>query len=120
MKNRRIAEKLNMAGILIVDDEQSIRDILYRTLNVYGYECAVASDGISALIKIRTQQPDLVLLDISMPGKSGMDVLKEIKSKYEDTAVIMVTAVAELDTAINAMKSFPPFNPSFRPSRSMA
>jgi len=92
------------ASILIVDDEQSIRDILFRKLENSGYDCTVASDGISSLNKLKTYEADLVLLDISMPGKSGVDVLKEIKSKYEDTAVIMVTAIAELETAINTMK----------------
>ncbi len=90
--------------ILIVDDELRIRDILSRKLNSEGYECIVTDCGESALPELRKRRFDLVLLDVSMPGKSGVDVLKEIQVMCPDTAVIMVTAMADAQTAINAMK----------------
>lgn len=90
--------------ILIADDEHLIRDILSRKLTENGYKCINASNGIDALKQLDTYQIDLVLLDITMPGKSGIEVLQDIRIQYPDTAVIMVTAMAEVETAINAMR----------------
>lgn len=92
------------AQILIADDENLIRDILSRKLTENGYKCLNASNGIDALKQLDTYQIDLALLDINMPGKSGTEVLQDIRIKYPDTAVIMVTAMAGVETAINAMK----------------
>lgn len=90
--------------ILVVDDEATIREILKRTLESEGYQCDSASDAAEALTKIDGCTVDLVLSDIMMPGKSGVELLREIREKSPDTAVIMVTAVADAQTAINAMK----------------
>jgi putative two-component system response regulator len=95
----------NKARILIVDDELRVREILSRKLTDEGYQCSTASDGNSALKALKTKQAELVLLDMSMPGKSGIEVLKEINAKYPNIAVIMVTAVADVQTAINVMRS---------------
>ena len=92
------------AQILIADDEPSVRDILSRKLIEEGYKCILASDGNIALRKLNALQFDLALLDITMPGKSGIDILKEIKVKYPAMAVIMITAIAGAETAIKAMK----------------
>ena len=91
------------AKILIVDDELRVREILSRKLADEGYQCLTAPDGNSALKLLNNGGVDLVLLDMSMPGKSGTEVLKEINTKHPDTAVIMVTAVADAHTAINLM-----------------
>jgi len=95
---------MDKATILIVDDEFSIRDILFQRLTEKGYKCTIASDGSSALRKLDAHEFDLALLDITMPGKSGTDVLREIQAKYPDTAVIMITAIADVETAIKLMK----------------
>jgi putative two-component system response regulator len=92
------------AQILIADDEPLLRDILSRKLNEEGYKCLQACDGLDALKKLGSCQIELVLLDLNMPGKSGIEVLQDIKVKYPDTAVIMVTAMANVDLAINALK----------------
>lgn len=92
------------ASILIADDEPRVREILSRKLIKEGYDCVVADDGSKALKKLSAQPFDLALLDVMMPGKSGIDVLKEIQNKYPDTAVIMVTAVSDVDTAIQLMR----------------
>jgi putative two-component system response regulator len=92
------------ARILIADDELSVRDILSQRLMGENYECTIASNGDSALRKLNARQFDLALLDIRMPGKSGIDVLKAIQVSCPDTAVIMITAIADIETAINAMK----------------
>ena len=92
------------AQILIADDEHLIRDVLTRKLIEKGYQCLTASTGLEAVEKLDTCQIDLALLDINMPGKSGVEVLQHIQIKYPDTAVIMVTAMASIEVAINAMK----------------
>lgn len=91
--------------VLIVDDEAGIRDILSRKLSSAGFQCLTAPDGLSAMKMLRSSQPDLVLLDVTMPGKSGAAVLKDIRAKYPDIAVIMVTAVADVQVVISLMKA---------------
>lgn len=91
--------------VLIVDDEEGIRDILSRKLSSAGFQCVTAPDGLSALKLLKSSQPDLVLLDVTMPGKSGAAVLKDIRAKYPDIAVIMVTAVADVQVVISLMKA---------------
>lgn len=103
MKNK-LENQTGKAKVLVVDDEAAVREVLIRKLTGQGYDCATAVDGNDALGKLKTDRIDLVLLDISMPHKSGIEVLKEIQDKWADTAVIMVTAIAEVETAINAMK----------------
>jgi len=90
--------------ILTVDDEESIRDIICRKLRSLGYHCEVASDGNEALWKAFMQDFDLVLMDIKMPGLSGMEVLPKLATDHPDTCVIMLTAVSDIQTAVEAMK----------------
>ena len=95
----------NKVKILIVDDEAGIRDILSRKLSSAGFQCLTAPDGLNAMKLLKSAQPDVVLLDVTMPGKSGAAVLKDIKAKYPDIAVIMVTAVADVQVVISLMKA---------------
>ena len=90
--------------ILVVDDEQYITKLVERTLEDAGYVVTVANDGNSALAMLAEREPDLVLLDIRMPGKSGTELLAEIKTSYPDTAVIMATVVTDTHTAVQCMK----------------
>jgi len=94
----------NKGTILIVDDEESIRDILCRKLQSQGYHCVVAVDGNDALWKAFMQDFDLVIMDIKMPGMSGMEVLPKIVTDHPDICVIMLTAVSDIQTAVEAMK----------------
>lgn len=96
-------EKQN-SRILVVDDEGTIREILQRTLEAEGHHVVSAMDAAQALTMMDGCPFDLVLSDIMMPGMSGVELLKEIKVICPDTAIIMVTAVADTQTAINAMK----------------
>jgi putative two-component system response regulator len=90
--------------ILIVDDEDAIRSMLTRKLELEGYNCEVAVDGKEALWKAFMKDFDLVLMDIKMPGMSGMEALPQMVTDHPDTCVIMITAVADAKTAVEAMK----------------
>ena len=91
-------------AILVVDDEPSIRENLGRLLTSNGYEVTEAEDGETALEHGSKVRFDVVLLDIGMPGISGFDVLERFTTDSPDTAVIMITAVVDLDSAVAAMK----------------
>ena len=90
--------------ILIVDDEEMVRRLLHQKLSQEGYSCEEAGNADQALDKLRSNAVGLVILDIKMPGKSGVELLPEIKANYPDTAVIMATAITDTSTAIQCMK----------------
>jgi len=100
--NRKVTGK--QERILIVDDEVVIRSFLHRELSDEGYHCQEARSADQALDRLRSNAVELVILDIKMPGKSGTDLLPEIKARYPDTAVIMATAVTDTNIAIQCMK----------------
>jgi DNA-binding NtrC family response regulator len=90
--------------LLVVDDEHLIRWSLEQNLKKQGYDVVTAGSGEDALQLMREEQPDLVLLDIQLPGISGIDVLEKIKEYDEDIIVIMVTANSGLENAVKAMR----------------
>jgi DNA-binding response OmpR family regulator len=90
--------------ILVVDDDESIRAVLCRKLKAEGYYCDVAADGREALRKASAKDFDLVLMDIKMPGLSGMEVLSHLVTERPDISVVMITAVVDAKTAVDAMK----------------
>ncbi|MGB8263918.1 MAG: response regulator, partial [Dehalococcoidales bacterium] len=90
--------------ILIVDDEITIRLLLHQKMTQQGYHCEEVSSSEEALLKLSSYPADLVMLDMKMPGKSGMDLLPELKTGYPGIAVIMATAVAESNLAIRCMR----------------
>ncbi len=91
--------------VLIVDDEQVVCDVLHDGLSKRGYLCATTLDGNDALTKLAAQDFEVVLLDIRLPGISGIEVLREIWLNHGNPATIMITAVNDADTAVEAMKS---------------
>ena len=93
-----------LEGILIVDDEESVRRLLNKRLTNEGYQCLEAANASQALDELRRKKISLVLLDIKMPGKSGVELLPEIKAGHPDTSVIMITATADMQTAVQCMK----------------
>jgi two-component system, NtrC family, response regulator AtoC len=90
--------------ILAVDDEPSMRRLLEISLRQAGYEPISAGDGREALQIIKSQQVDLVVSDLHMPGMNGLDLLKTIRADNEALPFIMVTAQGEIKTAVEAMK----------------
>jgi DNA-binding NtrC family response regulator len=93
------------ASILIVDDESEIRESLQTLLELEGYRVDAAENGEDGLARIATQPFDLVLLDLALPGKNGMDVLAEIHERDPQLAVIMITAYGTVENAVNAMQA---------------
>ncbi len=91
-------------SILIVDDEDSVRDSLFNWFIEDGYRVECAEDARKALNILESEDFDIILADIKMPGMDGLEMLKRIKSPRKDAAVIMMTAFATVDTAVQALK----------------
>ena len=90
--------------ILVVDDDQVVCDVVSQTLAMGGYRCTTVLRSGDALDKLATEKFNLVVLDIKLPDMSGIEVLRQIQSKRNDTPVIMLSAVNDVDTAVEAMK----------------
>jgi two-component system response regulator (stage 0 sporulation protein F) len=88
---------LEQKKILIVDDQNGIRVLLVEVFNGEGYKTFQASNGKIALDIVRKDAPDLVLLDMKIPGMDGLEILKHIKDIDSSIKVIMMTAYGELD-----------------------
>lgn len=88
-----------MARILVVDDEKDVCDILSRFFSEKGYETVTADTGEAALAILEKDKIDAVLLDIRMPGLSGMETLRRIKKQWPDLAVVMVSGENDEDIA---------------------
>jgi DNA-binding NtrC family response regulator len=91
-------------GILVVDDEFSVRDSLYNWFKTEGYRVDTAGNGMEALKKLQESPWDIVLVDIKMPGMDGMELQRHIKKIDNTIIVIIITAYATVDTAVEAMK----------------
>lgn len=86
--------------ILVVDDEREIVETLRRILLKNGYEVSTAFDGEEALLKVKDENPDVILLDLIMPKLNGYDTLKEIREKHNDKwrPVIIISSKTELES----------------------
>jgi len=99
--------------IMVVDDEYEVADIVKKMLESEGFEVIIANSGEEALKKLEKERPDLILLDIMMPGMDGWETLKEIKSneKFRDIPVSMLTALPltpddTKDKPINSIENY--------------
>lgn len=107
-----------MAKILIVDDEDGVRNVLRRLLEQKGHKCSLASDSREARKLLKEQDFELLLCDIIMPGESGLELIEHISEAHPDTAVVMVSAVDDPETAERAIELgvygyvVKPFSPS--------
>ena len=111
-------ERKQMAHILIVDDEEQMCRMLGRILTTHGYTCSFAANSIEARQHLAEKTFDLALCDVTMPGESGIDLARYITAHYDDTAIIMVTAVDDPKVADIAIESgtygyiLKPFDPN--------
>jgi signal transduction histidine kinase len=90
--------------VLVIDDEKRIRDACHKMLTQRGFDVARAESGDEGLERIEKEHFDLILLDLMMPGLSGIDVLERVRDLHPDTAVIVITGYATLEHSIEAMK----------------
>lgn len=95
---------MTKARILVVDDEANIRFFLSETLSRDGHEVIAVDSGEAALALIAQQDFDLALIDLKLKGINGMDTLAAIREHSPDTAVIVLTGYASLDTAVEALR----------------
>src|SRR5258705_6965014 len=87
--------------VLIIDDEVDIREGLELLLTTEGYQAETAQNGTEGLQKLATNFYDLVLLDLMMPDKSGMEVLEEVRLRDKETPIFMITAYGSVEAAVH-------------------
>ena len=90
--------------ILVVDDEEDVRDLLRKFLTRRGYEVATVGDGEAAIEAIRETSPDIVLLDIRLPKMDGLSVLQRLREESDDVAIITMSGNADEDTARKSLE----------------
>ena len=101
----KISNILFKPTVLVVDDEKRIRDGCQKALSLEGFEVTSVESGNKALQMIEEQHYDIILLDLMMPGISGMEVLSHCKTLHPDSVIIVITGYATLEHAIEAMKN---------------
>ena len=97
-------DEVSAGTILIIDDEFEIRESLQTLLEMEGYTVEVAGDGEDGLSHIAQRPFDLVLLDFALPDRNGLEILREIRERSPELAVIMITAYGTVENAVNAMQ----------------
>lgn len=90
--------------ILVVDDEPLIRESLHEILRMQKFDVRMAATAEEALLLMEEDKSDIVLTDMKLPKMSGMELLEEVKTKYPETGVILITGYGSIDTAVEAMK----------------
>jgi response regulator RpfG family c-di-GMP phosphodiesterase len=100
---RAAATRPSAGYVLIVDDEPQLRRVLSRLMMSDGFEVDEATNGREALTALQRRQATLVLSDLYMPEVDGMELLREVRATYPDTAVIMITAVTDVSTAVHCL-----------------
>lgn len=91
-------------SIFIVDDQPAFRNALEKQLSRLQYRVRSFSSGQELLLAVEEEVPDVVLLDLKMPGMSGLDVLKTLHQKVPETVIILLTAYGTVEDAVSAMK----------------
>ena len=93
-----------MANILIVDDDDALREVLVEAVQGFGHEVKSAGDGVEALQIYRQHKIDLVVTDLKMPQMDGLELLKEIRIIRADAIVLMITGYPTIDSAVHAIR----------------
>ncbi len=92
------------SSILIVEDEKVVSDFLYKEMSEQGYLCEKALNGNDAFAKLAMHYFDVILLDIRLPGMSGLEILKSLRLNHMKGAIIMITAINDANTVVEAMR----------------
>ena len=90
--------------VMVVDDEENIREVLSNYLNSLGYEVETANDGQDALEKFEVGGYDLIISDLLMPTIDGLELLKKIRDKDREVIFLMITGYPSIETAVEAIK----------------
>ncbi|MBV8171625.1 MAG: response regulator transcription factor [Candidatus Eremiobacteraeota bacterium] len=95
-----VAERVGTLHALVVDDEPNIAALLQESLAAEGFDVAVAADGMAALRRARTQTPDLIVLDVGLPGLDGLEVCKALRKESRAPIIIVSARGAEVDRIV--------------------
>ncbi len=90
--------------ILVIDDEQAIRDLISEVLNIAGYEVSIAADGLDGLNKIRKQKYDLIILDVNLPKLDGFAILEKVRESAPTQPIIMISARTDKDDVTHGLR----------------
>jgi FixJ family two-component response regulator len=90
--------------IFVVDDDAAIRDVLAMLFTRRSFKVVGFADGASLMATMRTQSPSCILLDVHIPGKSGLDILKELSARHHQAPVIMISGKGDIAMAVEAIK----------------
>ena len=90
--------------ILVVDDDDALREMVGLVLNAAGYHTVFAADGLNAVEVFKSEEPDLVLLDIMLPGQSGIEVCKQIRA-LSGTPIVMLTAKGDTEDVVHGLEA---------------
>jgi FixJ family two-component response regulator len=100
-----MAENLPSRGeIFVVDDDPAVRETLSMVLSVGGYQVICFADGAALLAVARTRTPACILLDVHIPGKSGLDILKELRGEDYPSPIFMISGQGDISMAVSAIK----------------
>src|SRR2546421_3036497 len=101
-----MAEKLPSRGeIFVVDDDPAVRETLSMVLSAGGYEVICFADGAALLAVARSRTPSCILLDVHIPGKSGLDILKELQGEDYPAPIFIISGRGDIPMAVTAIKS---------------
>ena len=89
--------------ILVVDDDQAVRDSLARSLQYSGYEVSTASDGVEALAKLAASRPDAVIMDVMMPRLDGLETTRMLRANGNDVPILVLTARDSVDDRVDGL-----------------
>jgi DNA-binding NtrC family response regulator len=95
---------MNKYSIMVIDDEKIVGSMAKRSLEQDGYEVETFLNGESALARLKEKSFNVVITDLKMKGIDGLEILRTVKQLYPETVVIMITAFANLDVAIEALR----------------
>jgi DNA-binding NtrC family response regulator len=105
MNHAGVRQSASLGSVLIIDDEAAIRESLQTLLELEGYEIECALTGEDGIARAGERSFDLILLDLALPGRDGMDILSDLRGQNPDLAVIMITAYGTVENAVKAMQS---------------
>src|ERR1700710_536767 len=98
-------EPLSRGEIFVVDDDPAVRDTLSMVLTAGGYQVICFADGAGLLAVARSRAPSCILLDVNIPGKSGLDILKELHGEEYPAPIFMISGMGDIAMAVTAIKN---------------